>query len=74
MTILGICLGGEGSEDRAEGMKEFEMGGGLFSFMIQNPPSLGELKNYIGGGFWGVWINSPNPIYVVIILSIFKIY
>jgi hypothetical protein len=45
MTILGICLGGEGSEDRAEGMKEFEMGGGLFSFMIQNPPSLGELKN-----------------------------
>jgi hypothetical protein len=29
MTILGICLGGEGSEDRAEGMKEFEMGGGV---------------------------------------------
>jgi hypothetical protein len=47
---------------------------GLFFFIIQNPPSLGELKNYIGGGFWGVWINSPNPIYVVIILSILKIY
>jgi hypothetical protein len=47
---------------------------GLFFFIVQNPPSLGELKNYIGGGFWGVWINSPNPIYVVIILSILKIY
>jgi len=46
--------------------------GGLFFFKILNPPHFGELQNFIGGGFCGVYMNSSNLLYVVIIFL--KVY
>jgi len=45
-----------------------------FFFIIQNPAHLGELKNCIRGGFWKVYMNSSNLIYIVIIFLKLKIY
>ena len=45
-----------------------------FLLIIKNPPHLGELKNCIGGGFWGVYMNFSNSIYVVIIFLKLKVY
>jgi len=58
---LGVCKGE--LERKKKRKKEWRaLGGeGLVFFIIQNPPNLGELKS-IGGGFWGVWVNFPNPI------------
>jgi len=47
--------------------------GGLAFLQIQNPPHLEELKNFIGGGFWRVSMNSSNLINVVIIFLKLKI-
>jgi len=46
----------------------------LVFFIIQNPSNLVELKNCIGRGFRGIWLNFPNPIYVVIILAKLKVH
>jgi len=42
--------------------------GGLTFLHNTQPFSFGELKNCIGGGFWGVYMNFLNLIYVVILL------
>jgi len=64
----------EGVSERNRGHWEERALGGLFFFKIQNPPHLRELKNCIGGGFWGVYMDSSNLIYVVIIFLKLKIY
>jgi len=48
--------------------------GDSFFFIIQNLPHLGELKNCIVWGFWRIYMNSSNLIYVVIIFLKLKIY
>jgi hypothetical protein len=53
-----------------------EMAGDSFFFIIQNPPHLEKLKIYVGGRFWGFWkvyMNYSNLIYVIIILLVIKI-
>jgi len=53
------------------------MGGegfGRLTFLHNTKPSsFGELKNCIGGGFWRVYMNSSNLIYVNIIFLKLKI-
>jgi len=62
-----------------EKIDDIGMKGFVRFIFLQNikPSSFGELKNCIGGGFWGfgrVYMNSSNLIYVVIIFLKLKIY
>jgi len=45
----------EGASGRNKRNWEGRALGGLFFFIIPNHPHLGELKNCIGGGFFGVF-------------------
>jgi len=55
--------------EQVEEIEENLKGGfwGLTFLHNTKSSSFGELKNCIGGGFWMVYINSSNLIYVVII-------
>jgi len=57
-------------------MESFGRGGlwgALVFFVIQNLSNLEELKNYIEREFWRVWVNLPNPIYIIILPEV-KVY
>jgi hypothetical protein len=59
---------------RKRGVWEGRTVEGSFFFIIQNYPSLVELKNCIGGRFWRIYMNYSNSIYVVIRFSKLKLY